>query len=165
MTHYIYILEFKDGSFYIGQTINIKRRFYQHYKSFGTTFTHVVIDECDSKFALLFECMWMQLFLTWGFRVKNGRPWRNVNFNQKTTAGIKRGPIRTIRTIRKEVALAIPKEYQLRCPNCKILLDNRNTGLLLLHNVYNNETFGYECPRRWGGKSFQEILSNRIIAI
>jgi DNA-binding XRE family transcriptional regulator len=33
--------------------------------------------------------MWMQLFYSWGVKLKNNKPWINVNLNQRLTAGSK----------------------------------------------------------------------------
>lgn len=89
MTHYIYLLEFKDNSAYIGQTTNLKKRLYAHTKTYGNSFCHTVIDECESDQALLLERMWMQIFYSWGFTLKNRKHWTNVNLKQRITAGCK----------------------------------------------------------------------------
>lgn len=88
-THFIYLLEHSDNSFYIGQTINIRKRMNEHKKSFSDPFTFTIIDECGTENALLFERMWMQLFYSWGFKLKNQKPWININTKQRLTAGSK----------------------------------------------------------------------------
>lgn len=88
-THFIYLLEFKDNSFYIGQTINVRKRMNEHKKSFIDPFTYTILDECETDKALLFERMWMQLFYSWGFKLKNNKPWININLKQRLVAGSK----------------------------------------------------------------------------
>lgn len=61
----------------------------EHKKSFSDPFTYSILDECETDKALLFERMWMQLFYSWGFKLKNNKPWININLKQRLVAGSK----------------------------------------------------------------------------
>lgn len=87
--YYIYSLEYKDRIFYIGKTIDIKKRIYKHRKESvnnktikekfinkillnGDDITISIIDEVDIGTEDFWETFWIQQFKSWGFKLCNG---------------------------------------------------------------------------------------------
>lgn len=71
MITYIYLLEFKDSTFYIGKTNNIKRRIKEHTLKYNTNFDYIVLEEIDNKEWKFWESYWIEQFQAWGFILKN----------------------------------------------------------------------------------------------
>jgi hypothetical protein len=111
MTYYIYCLEIGPNQFYIGQTGNIDQRIASHRCRFGWDFEFFILEETDEFNVLLLECMWMQLYKTWGLELLNKKPWMNVNLNQQLHRGQGRKMIDNPRTT---MFLYIPKNVIMK---------------------------------------------------
>lgn len=76
-TTYIYLITNIDNNpnkVYIGKTVNIKSRKYDHYQTFGKGIQIDVIDEVNSHYSQDWkplECYWIEQFKVWNFNVYN----------------------------------------------------------------------------------------------
>ena len=74
---YIYLITHIDNDphkVYIGKTINLKSRNYNHIQTFGKNIQIDVIDEINSQKSedwKPLECYWIEQFKSWGFYVQN----------------------------------------------------------------------------------------------
>jgi len=82
---YIYLLEFKDNTYYIGKTNNVSRRIKEHIRKLSTTFNYVILDEIKNIDWKFWEQYWIEQFKAWGFILLNKN-----NGGGGTLNGIKR---------------------------------------------------------------------------
>jgi hypothetical protein len=68
-TYYIYILSKNGLIFYIGKTINVKKRLANHKITYGKEILLEIIDETDDW--KMCEKFWIEQFRQWGFNLKN----------------------------------------------------------------------------------------------
>lgn len=66
---FIYLLEFKNNTYYIGKTNNVIRRIREHNKKSSLKFDYIILDEVENwKF---WESYWIEQFKQWGFILLN----------------------------------------------------------------------------------------------
>lgn len=82
---YIYLLEFKDNTYYIGKTNNVLRRMKEHIRKASIDFNYVVLDEIENINWKFWEQYWIEQFKAWGFTLLNKN-----NGGGGTLTGIKR---------------------------------------------------------------------------
>jgi len=68
----IYALKRSDIIIYIGQTIDIKRRMYQHSLNVNLSgVTHVILEECEDKIGLSREKYYIKKYMAEGYELIN----------------------------------------------------------------------------------------------
>ena len=82
---YIYLLEFKDNTYYIGKTNSILRRVKEHTRKLSIDFNYVILDEIENINWKFWEQYWIEQFKAWEFTLLNKN-----NGGGGTLAGIKR---------------------------------------------------------------------------
>ncbi len=68
---YIYLLEFKNNTYYIGKTNNIPRRIKEHNRKLFTDFNYSILDEVENKQWKFWEQYWICQFKAWNFTLLN----------------------------------------------------------------------------------------------
>jgi DNA-binding CsgD family transcriptional regulator len=82
---YIYLLEFKDNTYYVGKTNNVLRRMKEHTRKLSIDFNYTVLDEIENINWKFWEQYWICQFKAWGFKLENKN-----NGGGGTVAGIER---------------------------------------------------------------------------
>lgn len=67
----IYVIEKNNIPIYIGKTVGFSVRLYYHRKRFGKNITWFFIDEVGDKEWKFWECYYINLFKSWGFKLEN----------------------------------------------------------------------------------------------
>ncbi len=71
MKHYVYVLLENNIPFYVGRTIHLKTRYYQHKYRFKTEFVMEQIDCCDEHDIEFLELFYIDKYREKGYRLQN----------------------------------------------------------------------------------------------
>lgn len=67
----IYALSKENYIFYIGKTINIPSRLYEHKQKYGSNIEIIILDEVEDNEWIFWEKHYISLFKSWGYILKN----------------------------------------------------------------------------------------------
>jgi hypothetical protein len=67
----IYALSKENYIFYIGKTINVHSRLYEHKQKYGSNIEIIILDEVEDNEWIFWEKYYISLFKSWGYILKN----------------------------------------------------------------------------------------------
>ena len=127
----IYLLEKNNIPFYVGKSINPKKRLNHHKHKFGKDITQLILEESADEHWKFWECYWIEQFISWGFDLENknkggGGP---TQWDSKWDTKKRRDAISNHPTRGKNISQSLINHSQYYTPEVKSKMSKSQKGI------------------------------------